>query len=106
MSAAWWTILLAGIGTFSMRASFLAVAHRMVQVPPWALRVLRQIPPAALAALVLPAFLRPGEHIDLLQAKFGAGLLAALVAWRTRNAVLTLVVGMGALLLIQLVAPS
>ncbi len=106
MSAAWWTILLAGIGTYSMRASFLAVAHRMVQVPPWALRILRQIPPAALAALVLPAFLRPEGHVDLLQAKFGAGVLAALVAWRTRNAVLTLVVGMGALLLIQLVAPS
>lgn len=106
MSAAWWTILLAGVGTFSMRASFLAVAHRLVKVPPKAHRVLRQIPPAALAALVLPAFVRPEGYVDLLQGRFGAGLLAALVAWRTRNAVLTLVVGMGALLLIQLLAPS
>ena len=105
MSAAWWTILIAGAGTFTMRASFLAVAHRLVQVPPRAHRVLRQIPPAALAALVLPAFVRPDGHFDLLQARFGAGVLAALVAWRTRNAVLTLVVGMGVLLVIQVVAP-
>jgi branched-subunit amino acid transport protein len=104
MSAAWTTILLAGVGTFAMRASFLAVAHRLVRVPPRAHRVLRQIPPAALAALVLPALVRPDGHIDLLQARFAAGVLAALVAWRTRSAVLTLVVGMGALLLIQAVA--
>ncbi len=104
MSPAWWTILLAGAGTFAMRASFLAVAHRMVKVPPRAQRVLRQIPPAALAALVLPAFVRPEGHIDLLQARVVAGLLAALVAWRTRNAALTLVVGMAALLVVQLMA--
>lgn len=106
MSAAWCTILLAAAGTFAMRASFLAFAHRMVRVPPQVHRILRQIPPAALAALVLPAFVRPEGHLDLLQARFAAGLLAALVAWRTRNAVLTLVVGMGALFVVQLVAPS
>lgn len=106
MSAAWWTIVLAAVGTFAMRASFLAMAHKLVRVPPRAHRVLRQIPPAALAALVLPAFVRPEGHFDLFQARSGAGLLAALVAWRTRNAMLTLVVGMGALLLIQALAPS
>lgn len=100
MSAAWWTILVAGIGTFAMRASFLVFAHRMVQVPPRVHRVLRQIPPAALAALVLPAFLRPEGRVDLLQARFAAGVVAALVAWRTRNAVLTLVVGMALLILV------
>jgi len=101
VSAAWTTILLAGVGTFAMRASFLAVAHRLVHVPPRAHRVLRQIPPAALAALVLPALLRPDGTIDLFQARFAAGVLAALVAWRTRNVALTLLVGMGALLAIQ-----
>lgn len=94
MTAAWWTILIAGVGTYAIRASFLAVAHRMVDMPSWAHRVLRQIPPAALAALVLPAFLRPEGHVDVLSPEMGAGLVAALVAWRTRNAAATLVVGM------------
>lgn len=101
MSAAWTAILLSGAGTFAMRASFLAVAHRMVEVPPRARRVLRQIPPAALSALVLPALVRPDGVLDLMQARVPAGILAGLVAWRTRNVALTLLVGMGALLLIQ-----
>lgn len=104
MSAAWATILVSGICTFAMRASFLVAAHRMVRVPDRVHRLLRQIPPAALAALVLPALVRPEGHLDLLQARFGAGVVAALVAWRTRNVVLTLVAGMAALLAIQAVA--
>ena len=102
MSTAWTTIVVAGIGTFAMRASFLAFAHRLVHVPPRAHRVLRQIPPAALAALVLPAILRPEGTFDLVQARVPAALLAALVAWRTRNVALTLVVGMGVLLAFEL----
>ncbi len=101
MSTAWTTVLLAGVGTYAMRASFLALAHRLVHVPPRAHRVLRQIPPAALAALVFPALLRPDGYLDLWQPRLAAGLLAALVAWRTRNVALTLVVGMGALWIIQ-----
>lgn len=101
MSAAWTTIVLAGLGTFAMRASFLAVAHRLVAVPPRVHRLLRQIPPAALAALVMPAVLRPAADFDLVQARVPAAIAAALVAWRTRNVALTLVVGMGVLLTIQ-----
>lgn len=94
MSRIWPTILIAGAGTYAMRASFLAFAHRMATVPPGLARLLRQIPPAALAALVLPALVRPEGHFDLFQPRLLAGILAALVAWRTRNVGLTLVVGM------------
>jgi branched-subunit amino acid transport protein len=94
VSAAWVTVLLAGAGTFAMRASFLAAAHRMDDVPPRARRVLRQIPPAALAALVVPAVVQPDGRLDLLQGRVPAALLAALVAWRTRNAALTIAVGL------------
>ena len=102
MSAAWWAVLGAGIGTFAMRASFLAFAHRLADVPPAVQRVLRQIPPAALASLVIPALLRPDGHLDLWNDRFVAGVVAALVAWRTRNIALTLVVGMGLVMLIDL----
>jgi branched-subunit amino acid transport protein len=94
----WTAILLAGGGTFAMRASFLGFAHRLTTVAPWVQRVLRQIPPAALASLVVPALLRPAGHVDVTQARLYAGLVAALVAWRTRSTALTLVVGMGVLL--------
>ena len=95
MSRAWWAVIGAGVGTFAMRASFLAFAHRLADVPPALQRVLRQIPPAALASIVLPALLRPEGTLDLGQIRLVAGVAAGLVAWRTRNVALTLAVGMG-----------
>ena len=94
MNRVWPVILISGAGTYAMRASFLAAAHRLAEVPPVLARVLRQIPPAALAAIVLPALIRPDGEVDLFQPRLLAGLVAALVAWRTRNVGLTLVVGM------------
>lgn len=94
MSRVWIAILLSGLGTYAMRASFLAAAHRFVHVPPTTARILRQIPPAALAAIVVPALVRPEGELHLLQPRLAAGIVAALVAWRTRNVGLTLVVGM------------
>jgi branched-subunit amino acid transport protein len=101
VSPVWTTIVLSGIGTFAMRASFLAVAHRMVVVPPGVQRLLRQIPPAALASIVVPALVRHDGQIDLFDARFAAGILAAAVAWRTKSTVWTLVVGMGALIALE-----
>jgi branched-subunit amino acid transport protein len=84
-----------------MRASFLVAADRVARVPPKVQRLLRQIPPAALAALVVPALVRPDGAVDLLHPRFAAGAVAALVAWRTRSAALTLVVGMAALVALE-----
>ena len=101
MSRIWTTIVAAGIGTYAMRASFIAFAHRLADVPPSVQRLLRQIPPAALASIVVPALLRPENRIDLWQPRFVAGLVAALVAWRTRNIALTLVVGIGIVMVVE-----
>jgi branched-subunit amino acid transport protein len=101
VSPTWTAILLAGVGTYAMRASFLAFAHRLADVPPGVQRLLRQIPPAALASIVVPALLRPEGHVDLLQPRLWAGLAAAAVAWRTRNVALTLVVGVGLVMLVD-----
>ncbi|MET0728848.1 MAG: AzlD domain-containing protein [Acidimicrobiales bacterium] len=100
-SRIWTTVCLAGVGTYAMRASFLAFAHRLADVPPGIQRLLRQIPPAALASLVVPALLRPEGQIDLSQPRLLAGVVAALVAWRTRNIALTLAVGMGIVMAID-----
>ena len=101
MSGVWLTVILAGIGTYAMRASFLVFADRLADVPPSIQRLLRQIPPAALASIVAPALLRPGGELGLWQPRLAAGLVAALVAWKTRNVALTLVVGMGLLVLLE-----
>lgn len=101
MNSVWATILLAGAGTYAMRASFIAAADRLVDVPPWAQRVLRQIPPAALASIVLPALVRPEGQLDLTHPRFIAGAIAGIVAWRTNSVAATLVIGMGLVVLLQ-----
>lgn len=94
MSSAWLAIILAAVGTYAMRAAFLVAAHRLTDVPAPVQRVLRQIPPAALAAIVVPDLLRPRDHLDLWTPELAAGIVAAMVIWRTRSTALTLVVGM------------
>ncbi len=101
MSRIWVAIILSGIGTYAMRASFLVFAHRLADVPPSVQRLLRQIPPAALAAIVIPALLRPEGSFDLWQPRFLAGVVAALVAWKTRNIALTLAVGIGIVMVVD-----
>jgi branched-subunit amino acid transport protein len=101
VSRVWVAILLAGAGTYAMRASFLLAADRLARVPPSVERLLRQIPPAALASLVVPALLRPEGELDLVSPRLVAGLVAAVVAWRTRNVAATLAVGMGLLVLLD-----
>lgn len=101
MSRLWVVVIVAGAGTYAMRASFLAAAHRMAHVPPSAARVLRQIPPAALAAIVVPALVRPEGQLELLSPRLPAGILAAVVAWRSRNVGLTLAVGMAILVALE-----
>jgi branched-subunit amino acid transport protein len=103
MTRVWWAVLGAGLGTYAMRASFLAFAHKLADVPPGVQRLLRQIPPAALAAIVLPALVRPEGDLDLTQPRLVAGVVAAVVAWRTRSVALTLVVGTAVVMLIDAV---
>lgn len=93
MTRVWTVIIIAGTGTYAMRASFISAAHRLADVPPWAQRLLRQIPPAALASLVLPAFVRPEGTLDLVHPRSLAGALATVIAWRTKSVTWTLAVG-------------
>ena len=95
--------LLVGAGTVALRASVLVFAERLGEVPPRVREVLRMIPPAALAALVAPAVMRPGGAFELVSPESVAGLLALLVAWRTRSLLATILVGLVAVVLLGLV---
>jgi branched-subunit amino acid transport protein len=95
----WGTILGMGVITLLTRLSFIAAWGRM-PLPGLMLEALRFVPPAVLAAIIVPALLlRDGQlALALDNARLVAGLVAALVAWRTRSALLTIVVGMAVLL--------
>ncbi len=98
----WLIILAGGLLTYLIRLFFILVYGRM-KMPELMRRALRFIPPAVLSAIIFPElFIRAGR-MDITGAnpRLWAGLLAALVAWKTRNAVLTIVTGMGVLLLLQ-----
>lgn len=95
--------VLVGIGTVALRASVLVFAEKLGDVPPRVREVLRMIPPAALAALVAPAVMRPGGTFELVSPQSVAGLLALLVAWRTRSLLATILVGLVAVVLLGLV---
>lgn len=101
LAAAWVVIGVAGAGTFAIRASFLVFAGRMGALPRRAREALRMIPPAALAALVAPALLRPAEDLDPLNPRLLAGLVALAVAVRTRNMLPTISVGIVAVVLLE-----
>ncbi len=98
----WLTMLFAGLLTFGLRLSFIALYGRLV-FPDWVIRALRYVPPAVLSAIVFPELFLTGGELNLSLANFRliAGVLAALVAWRTRSILWTILAGMAALALLQ-----
>lgn len=99
----WFLFLVIGAGTFLLRLSLIALWGKLGKVPDSFERGLRFIPAAVLSALVLPALTTPNDHFEI-GPRMAAGLVAILVAWKSRNVFLTIVAGMGALWIIQAVA--
>ena len=91
-------LLIAGMAvvTFAVRYPVLALVSR-VNLPPGLLHAMQFIPPAVLAAIIAPALLMPdGQSMNLHwnNSALVAGVVTGLVAWRARNLLLTIVVGM------------
>ena len=100
----WLVMLLGGALTFLMRLSFIYLFGRF-DIPAVVKRMLRFVPPAVLSALIVPALFLPNNKLDLGldNHRLLAGMIAILVAWRTKNTLLTILVGMAALLVLQIV---
>ena len=100
----WIIMLLGGAITFGIRMSFIYLFGRF-EVPVTIKNALRFVPPAVLSALIAPALFMPNNKLDLGfdNHYLVAGLFAILVGWRTKNTLLTLLMGMIALLLLQAV---
>ena len=96
----WWLIIIAvGILNYLSRVSFIALFAR-VDMPPPIARALRFVPAAMLTAIVVPAivFAAPATlSFSYTNPKLVAALIAAGVAWRTRNVTATMLGGMAAL---------
>ena len=102
-----WIVILGGmVATLGMRLLFILLIPQE-RLPGILRRSLHYVPPAVLSAILLPAVLQPEGFLDLSlrNLRLLASLVAALVAWRTRNTWLTILAGMAALLLLTQVLP-
>jgi branched-subunit amino acid transport protein len=98
----WLIIIAMGIVTYAIRLSLIGAVKQLV-LPPIVMRGLRFVPPAVLAAIILPEVLQPTGRLDISlgNARLVAGVVAALVAWRTRSVVPTVLVGLAVVWLMQ-----
>ena len=98
----WATIIAAGLLTYAQRLSLL-ISWQQLSLPEQLGRALRFVPVSVLVALIIPAlFLNEGAlFISIANGRLLAGLFAAVVAYRTRNVLLTIGAGMALLLLLE-----
>lgn len=89
------TILGMGLITYTIRLSMFLLMDRF-PLPPGLLRALRYVPAAVLSAIIFPEvlFLDGALDVSLTNPRLLAGLVGALVAWRSRNVFLTVLAGM------------
>ena len=98
----WLVMMFGGLITFGMRFSFIYLFGRF-HVPETLRKALHYVPPAVLSALIFPElFLYEGQlNLTFDNYRLLAGLVAILVAYLTKNTLVTILAGMLALLLLQ-----
>ncbi|MCJ7435544.1 MAG: AzlD domain-containing protein [Anaerolineales bacterium] len=99
----WLILFFGGLITFGMRFSFIYLFGKF-EVPEMMRRALHYVPPAVLSAIIFPEVFLPNRQLDLSLSnhRLLAGLVAVLVAYFTKNTLITILAGMIALVLLQL----
>ena len=89
--------------TYFTRIGALAL-FRFTGVPTWLNRWLKYVPVAILTALIIPSLLLPKGYLDisLNNHYLIAGIAAACVAYRSRNIIATLGIGMSIMFVLKL----
>jgi len=89
--------------TYFTRFGSLAL-FRLTGIPPWLSRWLKHVPVAILTALIIPSLLLPKGSLDLTLNNHYllAGIAAALAAYKTRNIIPTMGLGMLVMLSLRL----
>ena len=100
----WLIIIITGVITYGIRLSFI-ILFKHKDIPPTLQRWLKYVPPAVFAAIIFPEIFVYNGSVDISPGnpRLVAGLIAALVAWRTKNVLLTILIGMATLLLVQVI---
>ena len=95
---AWIMIIAIGVINFALRFVPITLLAR-IELPGWLKHALVYVPPAVLTAIITPALFFPGgaPTIVLDPPRLLAALLAVLVAWKTRSALWTVILGMAAM---------
>jgi branched-subunit amino acid transport protein len=88
--------------TFGVRYPVLALVSR-IQMPEIVEQGLKYVPSAVLTAIIVPSVFMPEGSLELsiMNASLLASLVAVFIAWRTKNLLLTIVVGMSTLWLLR-----
>lgn len=91
----WITIFLAGLVTYAIRLSFILLAGK-IELPEWFKRALAYVPAAVFFAIILPGvfYYQDQPAFTWRNPQILPALLAGLVAWRTRNFFISLLVGL------------
>lgn len=89
-------ITIISIGTFLIRFSFIYL-HGRFKLPQWMENAMKYIPTAILSALIFPAILIKEDviWISIQNPRLIAGAIAMFIAWKTKDLLLTTIVGLG-----------
>jgi len=106
MMPLWLLIIGLGLATFLTRLSFIWLFQHW-QPPGWLKRSLRFVPVTVLTAIAIPELLLPGGSwvVPFTNPRLIAGVVAILVAWRSRSMLLTILAGMAVLLAASALLP-
>ncbi len=102
MSQIWIIMIVVGLLTYLTRLSFILLLERW-QPPQIVTSALRYVPVAVLTAIIVPELVVVDNGLDfsLGNARLLAGLIATLVAWRTKSALWTIAAGLAAFFLLN-----
>lgn len=103
----WIALIACGVATYLTRLSFIAAFGKR-EIPEWLKNSLKYVPAAVLSVIACQSLLYPEDElfISFSNTRLLAGIIAALVAWKTRNALLTIIVGMLALVGLNMLIPG
>ena len=98
----WLVMLLGGLVTFAIRFVLIYLFGRF-EIPETMRKALHYVPPAVLSAFIFKELLIKDDviNVSLDNHRLFAGVLAILVAWFSRNTLVTILTGMAALFLFQ-----
>ncbi len=96
------TLLGMGVVTYLTRVLFI-VGMKGDRLPPFVVRWLSYVPVAVLAAIIFPMLAAPEKRLDLTYTNpyLLAGIAATVIAVITKNLIITVIGGMGVILLLK-----